>query len=185
MRGSRGRLSSSSWDSHDRFERVGGSGKVNSSPIGWLMNKNGESPKHPSKNTSIRHEFREVVGDGDGDHYRCGRNRADNTVTDEELSDDEMFIHGVKSVSRNNGILSRSSSRNHFNTPQSISLSPLKLHTTTTTDNDCTPTGLTPPESRIVAPHVGKLAPSSVIEIRLQSMNEVVAVLCSVDVLKV
>ena len=39
-------------------------------------------------------------------------------------------------------------------------------------------------ESRIVAPHVGKLAPSSVVEIRLQSLQEVVAVLCSVDVLK-
>jgi hypothetical protein len=39
-------------------------------------------------------------------------------------------------------------------------------------------------ESRIVAPNVGKLAPGSVVEIRLQSIGECVAVLCSVDVLK-
>ena len=39
-------------------------------------------------------------------------------------------------------------------------------------------------ESRIVAPNVDKLSPYSVVEIRLQSLTECVAVLCSVDVLK-
>lgn len=39
-------------------------------------------------------------------------------------------------------------------------------------------------EPRIVAPNVSKLSPQSVIEVRLQSLNESVAVLCSVDVLK-
>mmetsp|Transcript_30237 Transcript_30237/g.32954 ORF Transcript_30237/g.32954 Transcript_30237/m.32954 type:complete len:140 (-) Transcript_30237:292-711(-) len=39
-------------------------------------------------------------------------------------------------------------------------------------------------EARIVAPHVSKLAPYSAVEVRLQSTSECVAVLCSVDVLK-
>ena len=39
-------------------------------------------------------------------------------------------------------------------------------------------------EPRILAPNVSKLAPSSVVEIRLQSLNECVSILCSVDVLK-
>lgn len=39
-------------------------------------------------------------------------------------------------------------------------------------------------EARIVAPHVSKLSPQSAVEIRLQSNAEYVAVLCSVDVLK-
>ena len=39
-------------------------------------------------------------------------------------------------------------------------------------------------EPRIVAPNVDKLSPSSVVEVRLQSLTECVAVLCSVDVLK-
>jgi hypothetical protein len=39
-------------------------------------------------------------------------------------------------------------------------------------------------EARIVAPNVSKLSPYSAVEVRLQSSNECVAVLCSVDVLK-
>lgn len=39
-------------------------------------------------------------------------------------------------------------------------------------------------ESRIIAPNVSKLSPNSAVEIRLQSTKECVAVLCSVDVLK-
>lgn len=39
-------------------------------------------------------------------------------------------------------------------------------------------------EARIVAPNVSKLSPHSAVEVRLQSANECVAVLCSVDVLK-
>lgn len=39
-------------------------------------------------------------------------------------------------------------------------------------------------EPRIVAPHVAKLSPTSVVEVRLQSLSECVAILCSVDVLK-
>eukprot|EP01034_Spumella_vulgaris_P032298 gene32298-39877_t len=39
-------------------------------------------------------------------------------------------------------------------------------------------------ESRIIAPNVSKLSPNSAVEIRLQSNDECVAVLCSVDVLK-
>jgi hypothetical protein len=39
-------------------------------------------------------------------------------------------------------------------------------------------------EARIVAPHVSKLSPYSAVEVRLQSNSECVAVLCSVDVLK-
>lgn len=39
-------------------------------------------------------------------------------------------------------------------------------------------------ESRIVAPNVSKLSPHSAVEVRLQSADECVAVLCSVDVLK-
>jgi hypothetical protein len=39
-------------------------------------------------------------------------------------------------------------------------------------------------EARIVAPNVSKLSPHSAIEVRLQSATECVAVLCSVDVLK-
>lgn len=39
-------------------------------------------------------------------------------------------------------------------------------------------------EARIVAPNVSKLSPHSAVEVRLQSSNECVAVLCSVDVLK-
>lgn len=39
-------------------------------------------------------------------------------------------------------------------------------------------------EPRIVAPNVSKLSPQSVIEVRLQSLSEIVAILCSVDVLK-
>ena len=39
-------------------------------------------------------------------------------------------------------------------------------------------------EPRIVAPNVEKLSPTSVVEIRLLSLTECVAVLCSVDVLK-
>lgn len=41
-----------------------------------------------------------------------------------------------------------------------------------------------PDEPRIIAPNVSKLSPRSVVEIRLQSTNECVAILCSVDVLK-
>ena len=44
----------------------------------------------------------------------------------------------------------------------------------------CTPTS----ETRIVAPNVDKLSPSSVVEICLASEAEHVKVLCSVDVLK-
>lgn len=43
---------------------------------------------------------------------------------------------------------------------------------------------MVPGEPRIVAPNVGKLSPQSVVEVRLQSVGEVVAVLCAVDVLK-
>lgn len=43
---------------------------------------------------------------------------------------------------------------------------------------------MVPDEPRIVAPNVSKLSPRSVVEIRLQSINECVAILCSVDVLK-
>lgn len=39
-------------------------------------------------------------------------------------------------------------------------------------------------EARIVAPNVSKLSPHSAVEVRLQSSTESVAVLCSVDVLK-
>ena len=39
-------------------------------------------------------------------------------------------------------------------------------------------------EARIVAPNVSKLSPHSAVEVRLQSTTECVAVLCSVDVLK-
>lgn len=39
-------------------------------------------------------------------------------------------------------------------------------------------------ESRIVAPNVSKLSPHSAVEVRLQSADQAVAVLCSVDVLK-
>lgn len=39
-------------------------------------------------------------------------------------------------------------------------------------------------EARIVAPNVSKLSPHSAVEVRLQSNSESVAVLCSVDVLK-
>jgi hypothetical protein len=39
-------------------------------------------------------------------------------------------------------------------------------------------------EARIVAPNVSKLSPHSAVEVRLQSADECVAVLCSVDVLK-
>jgi hypothetical protein len=47
-------------------------------------------------------------------------------------------------------------------------------------------TGLRPiqGEARIVAPNVSKLSPFSAVEIRLESSTECVAVLCSVDVLK-
>lgn len=47
-------------------------------------------------------------------------------------------------------------------------------------------TGLRPlqGEARIVAPNVSKLSPFSAVEVRLESGNECVAVLCSVDVLK-
>jgi len=39
-------------------------------------------------------------------------------------------------------------------------------------------------EPRIVAPNVGKLSHLSVVELKLQSVNECVTVQCSVDVLK-
>lgn len=39
-------------------------------------------------------------------------------------------------------------------------------------------------EARIVAPNVSKLSPHSAVEVRLQSTTECVAILCSVDVLK-
>lgn len=39
-------------------------------------------------------------------------------------------------------------------------------------------------EARIVAPNVSKLSPNSAVEVKLKSPNETVAVLCSVDVLK-
>jgi hypothetical protein len=39
-------------------------------------------------------------------------------------------------------------------------------------------------ESRIVAPNVSKLSPGSAVEVRLQSADTCVAVLCAVDVLK-
>ena len=39
-------------------------------------------------------------------------------------------------------------------------------------------------ESRIIAPNVDRLSPASVVELRLQSLVECVAILCSVDVLK-
>ena len=39
-------------------------------------------------------------------------------------------------------------------------------------------------EARIVAPNVSKLSPFSAVEVRLESSNECVSVLCSVDVLK-
>jgi hypothetical protein len=39
-------------------------------------------------------------------------------------------------------------------------------------------------EARIVAPNVSKLSPFSAVEVRLESASETVAVLCSVDVLK-
>lgn len=39
-------------------------------------------------------------------------------------------------------------------------------------------------EARIVAPNVSKLSPHSAVEVRLQSSTECVAILCSVDVLK-
>jgi hypothetical protein len=42
----------------------------------------------------------------------------------------------------------------------------------------------TPGEARIVAPHVSKLSPYSAVEVRLHSNSECVAILCSVDVLK-
>ena len=102
-------------------------------------------------------------------------------------------------VSRNNGVISRTPlSARAMNSADSllpldrssnISLnSPQFAH-----QERKTPFSLTSPatylnddvqESRIIAPNVGKLAPYSVIEIRLKSDADTVAVLCSVDVLK-
>jgi len=89
------------------------------------------------------------------------------------------------SFSHNNGVISRTPRSCYSNSD--IPLPSLKLYSPGNSSSEFSPRNPNAggaQESRIVAPHVGKLAPSSVVEIRLQSINECVAVLCSVDVLK-
>ena len=123
--------------SHHRERGSGGEGWPNSdSPIGWLSNGTVGTPYKICQSRD-----NDVANDG---LFSYGKNRTDNviTVTDEELSDDEMFTHGIQSVSRNNGVLSRTP-RSSANS-QNINHSPLKIHGSV----DASPS---PPESRIVA----------------------------------
>ena len=76
---------------------------------------------------------------------------------------------------------------NNNNNSNTFTLSPIQMYSPSNGNISMnhfveSPTDSNSNESRIIAPHVGKLAPSSVVEIRLQSLQEVVAVLCSVDV---
>jgi hypothetical protein len=92
------------------------------------------------------------------------RNRATQIILG-EYSDDDSDIdteirdsEGIKIRTRSNRLMSP-----QLTTGESIS-----------SEND----------ARIIAPNVDKLSPISVVEIRLQSVDECVAILCSVDVLK-
>lgn len=74
---------------------------------------------------------------------------------------------------------------NHSHLPfRSDSAKEGSITTTSKTLSNAGNPSMLPDEPRIVAPNVSKLSPRSVVEIRLQSMNECVAILCSVDVLK-
>lgn len=111
--------------------------------------------------------------------------RHDTNGTDDEVSDGEEIVPRFRNfaVSNNNGVISRTP-QNLFPS-KDISLPSLKLYTPGGPYSEYSPSAhQAPQESRIVAPHVGKLAPGSVVEIRLQSTVDCVAILCSVDVLK-
>jgi hypothetical protein len=75
---------------------------------------------------------------------------------------------------------------NHHSNPpyRSDSVKEGSLTITSKTLSNAGNPSMVPDEPRIIAPNVSKLSPRSVVEIRLQSTNECVAILCSVDVLK-
>lgn len=107
--------------------------------------------------------------------------RQSHAIDCDELSDDEEPVRIGSTASHKNGSISRSMI-SEYQTPE---LSIPKLHLFTTIGGSpLSEDTQEVPESRIVAPHVSKLAPYSVIEIRLESANQSVAVLCAVDVLK-
>jgi len=103
----------------------------------------------------------------------------DLTCADTECSDDDIVNEGRKQLSHRNGVLTRNPA-SEFHAPD-ILVPEVKLYTP---GRSLSGDPLKAPESRIVAPHVGKLASYSVIEIRLESEGQSVAILCSVDVLK-
>jgi hypothetical protein len=110
---------------------------------------------------------------GDGQISRAQKYR--DTGTDDEISEEENSNDISVYSPQSNVSLSKSNpTREHLERGFSHSTSSPK--TTLSTKQ--------PTESRIIAPYVSKLTPNSVIEIRLQSMIECAAVLCSVDVLK-
>ena len=180
-------------------------------PVAWMgrMNGNGEeffASPHVSNNRSTsrrssKHADAHI-------HESLQSNAMTNTTTHEDEyynsdefddnEDDEIYTKGVFPMNgnktRKNGVISRTHPRSNSRQQQrinsnAVTLSPIQMHSPLNGNISLdhfveSPNADAANESRIVAPHVGKLAPSSVVEIRLQSLQEVVAVLCSVDVLK-
>ena len=119
--------------------------------------------------------------------YRGGTGRSDRSITNamreqmiketlEHESDDD--VEGSPEAARN-------SNRQGLVHPPSVVHGGGSIHSASEVTANSVPQQIRHQgEARIVAPNVSKLSPHSAVEVRLQSSNECVAVLCSVDVLK-
>jgi hypothetical protein len=142
------------------------------SPIGWICETSKE----------LCYDAQEMcIAPKERLQNRCTPQRQSHATDCDEYSDEEGPIRIGSAASHKNGSISRST-RTEYPAPE-LSIPKLDIFKTIG-GSPLSEDTQEVPESRIVAPHVSKLAPYSVIEIRLESTNQSVAVLCSVDVLK-
>ena len=103
------------------------------------------------------------------------RERAAKSFLSAHNSEDDDDNDDTDSFKLKPGASPYSKSINHNDNLKNQSMSPIIRPNDPDSAND---------EPRIIAPNVDKISPISVVEVRLQSIGECVAILCSVDVLK-
>jgi hypothetical protein len=137
-------------------------------------NRERNDPRNEARKKATQNFFR---SDSD-DEYDVSNHKKSNNMNSFNGSQPETLIPDVIPSTSNNTVLTNdnySGPQQHYQPPQTY------IHIST---NDTTNIRPVQGEARIVAPHVSKLSPYSAVEVRLQSTSESVAVLCSVDVLK-
>jgi hypothetical protein len=112
------------------------------------------------------------------EQYLPNRNAREEILKSQKISDRKFSSSGSSTATRQSSAMkltSISRSDDVLQDNESYNLS---------TEDDMKESMTTQSESVIVAPNVDKLSPLSTVEVRLQSINEGVAIVCSVDVLK-